>query len=90
MPDSGFEADLLAAADPRAQLPRVAGWLAALTIPVVALTAEPQVGQGYAYSDVVALPVAFGLVTHPDRNEIPWTRPYGVTVSTMSLPSPPV
>lgn len=55
--------DLPAVSDTRDGLPRVTAVLAAVTIPVVALTAAAEVGAGFAYRDVVALLIAYAIAT---------------------------
>lgn len=65
--------DLPATTDPRDALPRVSAVLAAVAIPVVALTAAAEVGTGFAYRDVVALLIAYGIAT-AGLVRVPWGR----------------
>ncbi len=65
--------DLPPTLDPRQTLPRASVVLLAATIPVVALTAQGQVGAGFAFRDVVALLMGYGVIMLA-LARLPWTR----------------
>ena len=71
--DASRADDLPAVEDPRGGLPRVVAVLAALIIPIVAVTAAAEVGAGFAYRDVVALLIAYAIATLA-LVRVPWSR----------------